>query len=95
MPPGSGVLAIKMRQACPADAGRPSGPMVAQRSGALVVTASISSLRGAHSMGAYCASKFAVYGAWSSRSRKETGPPRRARQSALTPDRSRRGCPGR
>ena len=36
--------------------------MVAQRSGALVVTASISSLRGAHSMGAYCASKFAVQG---------------------------------
>jgi NAD(P)-dependent dehydrogenase (short-subunit alcohol dehydrogenase family) len=37
-------------------------PMVEQRSGALVVTASISSLRGAHSMGAYCASKFAVTG---------------------------------
>jgi NAD(P)-dependent dehydrogenase (short-subunit alcohol dehydrogenase family) len=37
-------------------------PMVAQRSGALVVTASISSLRGAHSLGAYCASKFAVVG---------------------------------
>jgi NAD(P)-dependent dehydrogenase (short-subunit alcohol dehydrogenase family) len=36
--------------------------MVEQRSGALVVTASISSLRGAHSMGAYCASKFAVMG---------------------------------
>jgi NAD(P)-dependent dehydrogenase (short-subunit alcohol dehydrogenase family) len=36
--------------------------MVEQRSGALVVTASISSLRGAHSMGAYCASKFAVAG---------------------------------
>jgi NAD(P)-dependent dehydrogenase (short-subunit alcohol dehydrogenase family) len=36
--------------------------MVQQRSGALVVTASISSLRGAHSMGAYCASKFAVMG---------------------------------
>jgi len=36
--------------------------MVDQRSGALVVTASISSLRGAHSMGAYCASKFAVMG---------------------------------
>jgi NAD(P)-dependent dehydrogenase (short-subunit alcohol dehydrogenase family) len=36
--------------------------MVEQRSGALVVTASISSLRGAHSMGAYCASKFAVTG---------------------------------
>ena len=36
--------------------------MVEQRSGALVVTASISSLRGAHSMGAYCASKFAVQG---------------------------------
>ena len=36
--------------------------MVEQRSGALVVTASISSLRGAHSMGAYCASKFAVLG---------------------------------
>ena len=36
--------------------------MVEQRSGSLVVTASISSLRGAHSMGAYCASKFAVQG---------------------------------
>jgi NAD(P)-dependent dehydrogenase (short-subunit alcohol dehydrogenase family) len=36
--------------------------MVEQRSGALVVTASISSLRGAHSLGAYCASKFAVMG---------------------------------
>ena len=36
--------------------------MVEQRSGSLVVTASISSLRGAHSMGAYCASKFAVMG---------------------------------
>jgi NAD(P)-dependent dehydrogenase (short-subunit alcohol dehydrogenase family) len=36
--------------------------MVEQRSGALVVTASISSLRGAHSMGAYCASKFAIVG---------------------------------
>ncbi|MDX6542228.1 MAG: hypothetical protein QOI71_3838 [Gaiellales bacterium] len=36
--------------------------MVKQRSGALVVTASISSLRGAHSLGAYCASKFAVQG---------------------------------
>lgn len=36
--------------------------MVDQRSGALVVTASISSLRGAHSLGAYCASKFAVMG---------------------------------
>jgi NAD(P)-dependent dehydrogenase (short-subunit alcohol dehydrogenase family) len=36
--------------------------MVEQRSGALIVTASISSLRGAHSMGAYCASKFAVMG---------------------------------
>ena len=28
----------------------------------VVVTASISSLRGAHSLGAYCASKFAVMG---------------------------------
>jgi NAD(P)-dependent dehydrogenase (short-subunit alcohol dehydrogenase family) len=36
--------------------------MVEQGSGALVVTASISSLRGAHSLGAYCASKFAVMG---------------------------------
>ena len=36
--------------------------MVEQRSGSLIVTASISSLRGAHSMGAYCASKFAVMG---------------------------------
>ncbi len=36
--------------------------MVEQRSGSLVVTASISSLRGAHSMGGYCASKFAVTG---------------------------------
>lgn len=48
-------------------------PMVAQRSGALVVTASISSLRGAHSMGAYCASKFAVMGLVESLA-KEVGP---------------------
>jgi len=48
-------------------------PMVAQRSGVLVVTASISSLRGAHSMGAYCASKFAVMGLVESLA-KEVGP---------------------
>lgn len=47
--------------------------MVEQRSGALVVTASISSLRGAHSMGAYCASKFAVMGLVESLA-KEVGP---------------------
>jgi NAD(P)-dependent dehydrogenase (short-subunit alcohol dehydrogenase family) len=48
-------------------------PMVEQRSGALVVTASISSLRGAHSLGAYCASKFAVMGLVESLA-KEVGP---------------------
>lgn len=37
-------------------------PMVAQGSGSLIVTASISSLRGAPLLGAYCASKFAVMG---------------------------------
>lgn len=47
--------------------------MVEQGSGALVVTASISSLRGAHSMGAYCASKFAVMGLVESLA-KEVGP---------------------
>ena len=36
--------------------------MVAQGSGSLIVTASISSLRGAPLLGAYCASKFAVMG---------------------------------
>ena len=68
--------------------------MVEQRSGALVVTASISSLRGAHSMGAYCASKFAVMGLVESLA-KEVGELRRARRTASTRARSRAGWPAR
>ena len=67
--------------------------MVEQRSGSLVVTASISSLRGAHSMGAYCASKFAVR-ASSSRSRRRSASTACA-STASTRAPSRAGWPAR
>ena len=85
------VLAVNTTGVLP-DRCRPSATrMVEQRSGALVVTASISSLRGAHSMGAYCASKFAGHGA---RRIARQGGRRLRRARQLRQPGARRGRPG-